>query len=143
MTPILGPIDHIAFVVSDMDTALEMYVHRLGFSVRERRDVPEQRVEIAFLDAQPVAVELIRPLDDESGVARFLQKRGEGQHHVCFRVDDIERALAQLRAAGFQLIDEVPRRGIHGRVAFVHPRSTHGVLIELLEPTHDGGEQER
>ncbi len=133
MSPLLGPVDHIAFVVWDIDEALEMYVKRLGFTVKERRVVPSQGVEICFLDAEPVAIELIRPVDKESGVARFLAKRGEGQHHVCFRVDDIRSTLTALRTQGFQLIDEEPRRGVHGWVAFVHPKSTHGVLIELLE----------
>ncbi len=133
MKPLLGPIDHIAFVVRDIDEALDMYVRRLGFTVKERRVVPSQGVEICFLDAQPVAIELIRPVDTNSGVARFLEKRGEGQHHVCFRVDNIRSTLADLEAQGFQLIDVEPRQGVHGWVAFVHPKSTHGVLIELLE----------
>ena len=132
--PILGPVDHIAFVVEDIDRALETYRDRLGFRVAERRMVPDQDVEICFLDTKPVRIELIRPTRADTGVARFLAKRGEGQHHVCFRVADIRTALEQLAAAGFELIDETPRQGIHGLIAFVHPRSTHGVLIELLQP---------
>ncbi len=134
MSAILGPVDHIAFVVEDMDAALEMYTGRLGFTVLERREVPDQGVEICFLDAEPVRIELIRPTRDDTGVARFLQKRGEGQHHVCFRVADIRATLRTLAEQGFELIDTVPRQGVHGEIAFVHPKSTHGVLIELLEP---------
>lgn len=137
MGAILGPLDHVAFVVEDIDRALETYRDRLGFRVVERREVPDQAVEICFLDATPARIELIRPTREDTGVARFLQKRGEGQHHVCFRVQDIRRALQDLAAAGFELIDTEPRRGIHGWIAFVHPRSTHGVLIELLEADHD------
>ncbi len=133
MSGLLGSIDHVAFVVEDMDAALDMYTNRLGFKVVERREVPDQGVEICFLDAEPVRIELIRPTREDTGVARFLQKRGEGQHHVCFRVDDIHATLQALADQGFELIDSEPRQGVHGRIAFVHPKSTHGVLIELLE----------
>ncbi len=133
MTPILREIDHVAFVVADLDAALEMYRDRLGVEVLERMDVPEQGVEVCFLNTSPVRIELISPTREDTGVARFLAKRGEGQHHVCFRVEDIRETMERLAQAGFELIDEAPRPGVHGRVAFVHPRSTHGVLIELLE----------
>ncbi len=133
MTPVFGPVDHIAFVVADLDETLTMYTDRLGFRVLDRREIPDQGVEVCFLDATPVRIELISPTRDDTGVARFLQKRGEGQHHVCFRVEDIHAALKTLAAQGFELIDTEPRRGVHGWVAFVHPRSTHGVLIELLQ----------
>ena len=133
MTPILPEIDHVAFVVADMEAALETYRDRLGFPVLERREVPDQGVEVCFLDARPVRIELIRPTREDTGVARFLAKRGEGQHHVCFRVPDIRQAMASLARLGFELIDETPRQGVHGLVAFLHPRSTHGVLIELLQ----------
>ncbi len=136
-SPILGPIDHVAFVVEDMDRALATYERRLGFTVLERREIPEQGVAICFLDAQPVRIELIQPTRTDTGVARFLQKRGEGQHHVCFRVTNIREALTALAQAGFEIIDPEPRQGVHGLIAFVHPRSTHGVLIELLQVDHD------
>jgi len=137
MCAVLGPIDHIAFVVEDIDVALEVYHRRLGFPVLERTEVPEQGVEICFLGAEPAQIELLSPTRGDTGVARFLQKRGEGQHHVCFRVDDIRAALAQMTAQGFELIDAEPRCGLHGLIAFVHPRSTHGVLIELLQRDYD------
>ncbi|MCK4471771.1 MAG: methylmalonyl-CoA epimerase, partial [Anaerolineae bacterium] len=88
---------------------------------------------IAFLPVGESEIELVEPLTAESGVARFLEKRGEGLHHICLEVDDIEAALQDLAAKGIRLIDEQPRRGAHGRVAFLHPKSTHGVLIELIE----------
>jgi len=137
MSAFLGPIDHIAFVVEDIDAALEVYRDRLGFSVLQRVEVPEQGVEICFLDAVPLPIELLRPMRADSGVARFLQKRGQGQHHICFRVDDIRAALASLATRGFDLIDPEPRRGLHGFIAFLHPRSTCGVLIELVQRDHD------
>jgi len=130
-------IDHIGIVVEDIDASLETYVDALGFTLLERMAIPEQRVEAAFLDVHNGALELIAPTDmgaeEESGVARFLRKRGEGTHHVCLEVEDINAALAELRARGVRLIDETPRQGVHGRVAFIHPKATHGVMIELLE----------
>ncbi len=132
MTAILHTIDHVAVVVSDLDEALRTYRDRLGLRVLERAPIPDQGVEVCFLDAKP-RIELLAPTREDTGIARFLAKRGEGQHHICFRVADIRAALRGLAAAGFELIDEEPRQGLHGQVAFVHPRSTHGVLIELIE----------
>jgi methylmalonyl-CoA epimerase len=133
-------IHHIAIVVRDMDTALGFYRDALGLEVTERRQVPEEAVEIAFL---PIGrgedggeIELIRPLDGESGVARFLAKRGEGLHHICLVVENIETAMERLRAAGARLLSEEPQVGAHGvRYVFVHPQSAHGVLLELYEAT--------
>ena len=132
MTQVLRHIDHVAIVVSDLDEALKTYRDRMGLRVLERAPIPDQGVEVCFLDAEP-RIELLAPVREDTGVARFLAKRGEGQHHICFRVEDISDALRQLADAGFELIDETPRKGLHGLVAFVHPRSTHGVLIELIQ----------
>jgi methylmalonyl-CoA/ethylmalonyl-CoA epimerase len=126
-------IDHVAIVVEDMDASLQLYCGLLGFALLERRAVPEQLVEAAFLDAGNGTLELIQPTDESSGTARFLQNRGAGMHHVCFEVADIEAALAELKEQGMALIDETPRRGVHGLVAFIHPKATSGVLIELLQ----------
>jgi methylmalonyl-CoA epimerase len=126
-------IDHIGIVVRDIQEALKVYQTALGLPLREMREVPDQKVEIAFLPVGAAKFELVQPLSDDTGTAKFLEKRGEGIHHICLEVEDIEAALAQLAAHGVQLIDEVPRQGVHGRVAFVHPKSTHGVLIELVE----------
>ncbi|MBE9471179.1 MAG: methylmalonyl-CoA epimerase [Chloroflexi bacterium] len=125
---------HIAIAVRDLDAALEFYRETLGLEVTERREVPEEGVEIAFLPAGEGEIELLRPLDEEGGVARFLDKRGEGLHHVCLAVEDIEAAMERLRAAGARLMSESPRAGAHGtRYVFIHPKSAHGVLLELYE----------
>jgi methylmalonyl-CoA/ethylmalonyl-CoA epimerase len=126
-------IDHIGIVVHSIDESLQTYCDQLGFQLLERILIPEQQVEAAFLDAGNGTIELIAPTVAESGTARFLQSRGEGTHHLCFEVDDIAAALIQLQAQGLRLIDESPRRGVHGLVAFVHPKATHGVMIELLQ----------
>lgn len=129
-------IDHIGIVVESIDASLKTYCDSLGFTLIERRTVPEHLVEVAFLDAGNSALELLAPLDTTSGTARFLQNRGEGVHHICFAVDDIVATLAELRAQGMRLIDEQPRQGIHGLVAFVHPKATHGAMVELLQKQH-------
>lgn len=129
----LTKIDHIGIVVQSIDESLKTYCTQLGFTLLERRTVPEHLVEVAFLDAGNSALELLAPLDGTSGTARFLQSRGEGVHHICFAVDDIAVALQDLRDQGMRLIDEQPRQGIHGLVAFVHPKATHGAMLELLQ----------
>ncbi len=130
-------IDHIGIMVFSIDDSLKTYVDQLGFELLERVTIEEQKVEAAFLDAHNGAIELIAPTDygseNESGTARYLRNRGEGVHHVCYEVDDLEAALAELRARDVRLIDETPRRGVHGQVAFIHPKATHGSMIELLQ----------
>jgi methylmalonyl-CoA/ethylmalonyl-CoA epimerase len=126
-------IDHIGIVVRDIQEALKAYEAALGLSLREVVQVPDQQVQVAFLPVGESNVELVQPLAGDTGIARFLEKRGEGIHHICVEVDDIEAALARFKAHGVPLIDEAPRRGAHGRVAFVHPSGMHGVLIELVE----------
>ena len=129
-------IDHIGLVVQDMDAALHTYGNLLGFRLLERITVSEHLVEVAFLDGGNGTIELLAPTDETSGTARFLQARGEGTHHVCFEVEDIAVSLASLAAQGLRLIDEKPRQGVHGLVAFVHPKATHGLMIELLQHDH-------
>ncbi|MCC6166396.1 MAG: methylmalonyl-CoA epimerase [Caldilineaceae bacterium] len=126
-------IDHVGIVVQNLDASLKTYCDDLGFQLLQRVEIPEQMVEAAFLDAGNGTIELIAPTDESSGTARFLQNRGEGTHHICFEVDDIEAVLGALRARGLRLIDETPRQGVHGLVAFVHPKATHGTMIELLQ----------
>jgi methylmalonyl-CoA/ethylmalonyl-CoA epimerase len=126
-------IDHIGVVVRDIQEALKVYQAALGLPLREVAEVPDQKVEVAFLPVGESNIELVQPLSDDTGTAKFLKERGEGIHHICLEVSDIESALARLKAHGVELIDEEPRRGAHGRVAFVHPRDAHGVLIELVE----------
>ncbi|MCC6458325.1 MAG: methylmalonyl-CoA epimerase [Caldilineaceae bacterium] len=129
-------VDHIGIVVNDLDTALQTYCNGLGFRLLQRITIAEQMVEAAFLDAGNSTVELIAPTDSTSGTARFLQTRGEGTHHICFEVEDIVATLAALEAQGLRLIDAAPRQGVHGLVAFVHPKATHGTMIELLQKEH-------
>lgn len=128
------PIDHVAIVVRSLDEALTFYRDALGLDVAERREVPEEGVEIAFLPLAAGRIELVRPLSDEGGVARFLEKRGEGLHHICLVVGDIGAAMERLRRAGADLTTDEPQIGADGtRYVFIHPRSAHGVLLELYE----------
>jgi methylmalonyl-CoA/ethylmalonyl-CoA epimerase len=131
----MGPsIDHFAVVVEDIEAALGFYRDALGLQVIERRTVVQEGVEVASVSLGEASLELVRPLEEASGVARFLAKRGEGLHHVCLTVDDIEAALERLRREGAELINEEPQVGADGtRYAFIHPRSAHGVLVELYE----------
>ena len=126
-------IDHIGIVVRDIHKALEFYETALGLPLNNVVEVPDQKVEVAFLPLGESNVELVQPTAGDSGTAKFLEKRGEGIHHICIEVEDIEVALARLKEREVRLIDESPRQGAHGRVAFVHPKSAHGVLIELIE----------
>jgi methylmalonyl-CoA epimerase len=127
-------IDHISIVVSDIEEALITYQRGLGLSLREVQDRPDLAATIAFLSTGESEIELVQPVTSDSGVAKFLQKRGEGIHHICLEVDDIEKALADLGGKGLQLIDEMPRIGPKGeKFAFIHPKSAHGALIELYE----------
>ena len=126
-------IDHVGIVVQNLDDALATYCGILGFRLLERLDAPAHGVELAFLDAGHSTIELLSPTDEQSGTARFLARRGEGTHHLCFAVADITQTLEDLRTRGVRLIDETPRRGVHGLVAFIHPQAAHGVMIELLQ----------
>ncbi len=129
----IGRVHHVAVVVRDLDQALGFYRDTLGLPVELILPVPTDQVRIGFLPVGESRIELVEPTDDSSGVARFLASRGEGFHHVCFEVPDIVRALDDLAARGVELIDRVPRAGADGPVAFIHPRSAHGVLVELVE----------
>jgi methylmalonyl-CoA/ethylmalonyl-CoA epimerase len=126
-------IDHIGIVVHNIEKALQVYEGALGLRLTDVEEVPEQAVKVAFLPMGESKLELVEPATAHSGVAKFLEKRGEGIHHICFEVNDIEATLQDLAAQGIRLIDEQPRQGTHGRVAFLHPKSAHGVLIELFE----------
>ncbi len=129
----LGRVHHIAVVVRDMTRALGFYRDVLGLELETVTPIPSDHVEIAFLPVGDVKVELVRPTDDTTGVARFLESKGEGFHHVCFEVPDLAEALTRLGIEGVELIDSAPRKGAEGPVAFLHPRSCHGVLVELIE----------
>jgi methylmalonyl-CoA/ethylmalonyl-CoA epimerase len=125
---------HVGIVVPSISAALPFYRDTLGLEADEPRDMPDQAVRVAFLGSGAVRIELLEPLDDVSGVARFLAERGRPTlHHVCFAVDDLAGVLDGLAARGIELIDRAPRRGAEGMVAFLHPRAADGVLIELID----------
>lgn len=133
-----APIDHVAIVVADLDAAVALYVQTLGFTPVYRETVPDQGVEAVGLRSGNAVIELLLPLDPGSPVARYRGESAAKLHHTAYRVADLAQELARLKAAGIRLIDETPRRGAHGNlVAFLHPRSTGGVLIELCQPARD------
>ena len=130
-----GRIDHIGVAVDDLDGAVAHYRDKLGMREQHRERVEEFGVDAVLLEIGDGHVELLAPLSAETGVGRFLQKRGPGVHHVAYQTDDIDSTLESMRAAGIELIDDSPRTGIRSsRVAFLHPKSTGGVLTELVEP---------
>src|SRR5688500_15639743 len=128
-----GRIHHVAVVVRSLDAALPLYRDLLGMPLESIMDVAQDRVRIAFLGVGESKVELVEPTDHTTGVARFLASKGEGVHHVCYEVADLAAALDRMAGDGVELIDRAPRKGAEGPVAFVHPRSGHGVLVELIE----------
>ena len=129
-----GRIDHIGVAVEDLDEAVALYEERLGMPLQHRETVEEQGVEAVLLGVGEGHVELLRPLGPDTAVGKFLARSGPGLHHVAYGTDDIQSAIDAARDAGLRLIDEEPRTGIRGsRVAFLHPKSTGGVLTELVE----------
>lgn len=130
-----GPsrIHHVAVVVRSIEDSLELYRDLLGLDLESVLDIPSDGVRIAFLGVGESKVELVEPTDSTTGVARFLDSRGEGFHHLCLEVANIAEELTRLAIDGVELIDSAPRRGAEGPVAFLHPRSCHGVLVELIE----------
>jgi methylmalonyl-CoA/ethylmalonyl-CoA epimerase len=131
--PVHGRIHHVASVVRDIDAAIDFHVRVLGLTLEQAVDVPSQEVRIAFFTAGDSKIELVSPLNETSGVARFLAAKGEGFHHLCLEVVDLGAELRRLKAGGIQLINAEPVPGVEGPVAFLHPKSCNGVLIELIE----------
>ena len=132
---LFGRIDHIGVAVEDLDAAIELYRGPFGMAEQHRETVEEQGVEAVLLEVGEGHVELLRPLSEETPVGKFMSRRGPGLHHVAYQAEDIEGVLGKLHESGIDLIDHSPRIGIQGRrVAFLHPRSTGGVLTELVEP---------
>jgi len=131
-------IDHLGIAVSNLEEALKTY-ELLGFKAVGVEEVPEQKVKVAFLPVGESNLELLMPTDEKSSVARFLMNKGEGIHHLALLVENLEEKLKELKEKGFTLIDENPRIGAHGKkIAFLHPKSTKSVLIELCEVVGDG-----
>ena len=130
-----GRIDHVGVAVSDLDAAVGLYEGTFGMPVAHRETVESQGVEAVLLDVGDGHVELLRPLGPDTPVGRFVERGGEGLHHVAYAVEDIDAALAELKERGVELIDSEPRTGIrNSRVAFVHPKATGRVLTEIVEP---------
>ncbi|KAA0259863.1 MAG: methylmalonyl-CoA epimerase [Chloroflexi bacterium] len=132
--PQIKAINHVAVVVDDMEKSLAFWRDALGIELHELRDVPAEKSQVAFLPLAGAEVELVMPTTDDSGIAKYLAKRGPGMHHLCLEVDDIETMLGRLRAKNIRLINEEPRATSDGKkYAFIHPESTGGVLVELYQ----------
>jgi methylmalonyl-CoA epimerase len=129
----LGRIHHVAVIVEHLDPALAFWRDAVGLELEVVQEMADDRVRIAFLPIGESKIELVEPTDDSTGVARFLAKNGEGFHHICFEVANLAETLLRLEIDGIELIDTAPRKGAEGPVAFLHPRSCHGVLVELIE----------
>jgi methylmalonyl-CoA epimerase len=129
----VGRIHHVAVVVRTLEPVLALYRDMLGLELENVMDIAQDGVRIAFLGVGESKVELVEPTDATSGVARFLDSKGEGFHHVCLEVPNLAEELTRLAIDGIELIDSAPRKGAEGPVAFLHPRSCHGVLVELIE----------
>jgi methylmalonyl-CoA/ethylmalonyl-CoA epimerase len=132
--PKVKAVHHVAVVVDDMEKSLSFWRDALGMELHELRDVPAEKSQVAFLPLGGSELELVKPTSDDSGIARYLAKRGPGLHHICVEVDDMEGMLAQLKSRGIRLLNEEPRLAEDGRkYAFVHPESTNGVLVEIYQ----------
>jgi methylmalonyl-CoA/ethylmalonyl-CoA epimerase len=132
--PKINAINHVAVVVEDMEKSLSFWRDALGIPLHELRDVPAEKSRVAFLPLAGAEVELVMPTTDDSGIAKYLARRGQGMHHLCLEVDDIVGMLTQLKAKGIRLINEEPRTSSDGKkYAFIHPESTGGVLVELYQ----------
>jgi methylmalonyl-CoA epimerase len=126
-------VHHVGVAVTSIDEALHFYGDKLGLSVFDRLELPDRRLNVAFVQAANLLIELLEPTDPDTPVARFLERRGPGLHHLCFGSPDIRAHLRDLRDKGVELIDEVPRPGAHGEVAFLQPAAALGVLVELIQ----------
>jgi methylmalonyl-CoA/ethylmalonyl-CoA epimerase len=132
--PVIKAINHVAIVVDDMEKSLAFWRDALGIPLHELRDVTAEKSQVAFLPLAGAEVELVMPTTDDSGIAKYLAKRGQGMHHLCLEVDDIAGMLTQLKAKNVRLINEEPRTAADGKkYAFIHPESTGGVLVELYQ----------
>jgi len=131
---VIQKIHHLAIAVKDLEEALRFYRDTLGLPVHEQAVHEDQGVKAALLTIGESEIELLEPLGPDTPVGRFLERRGEGIHHICLQTDDIDKELADLKAKGVELIDQEPRQGLVGRICFLHPRATKGVLVELAQP---------
>jgi methylmalonyl-CoA epimerase len=127
-------VHHVGVAVPSIDEAMGFYRDKLGLRLKEQRELPDRQLKVAFIETENTLIELLEPTDPDTPVARFLERRGPGLHHLCFGTIDINQHLQELRDKGVELIDEAPRPGAHGDVVFLQPASAYGVLIELLQP---------
>lgn len=136
----LGPVDHIGIAVRDLEAGKRLYGEVFGLTLLFEEEVATERVRVAAFDGGGLRLELLHSTDPDGPIGRFVEKRGEGIHHVCYRVADVAATLAQLKAQGLRTLDEEPRPGAGGcQVAFVHPKSAGGVLVEISQPPEEGG----
>ena len=130
-------INHVAIVVQDIDAALNFWEQTFGLKLDHVEDVPSQKSKVAFLPLGESAIELVQPTTSDSGLANFLEKRGEGMHHICIEVSDIDATLAELKSKGVRLINEIPEELPGRKMAFIHPKAANGVLVELYQLTEN------
>ncbi|MFC1848096.1 methylmalonyl-CoA epimerase [Chloroflexota bacterium] len=126
-------VDHVSIAVNNLDEGLKTFGNLLGIKPSHIEEVPDQGIKAAMIMVGDVEIELIEPTKPDSGVAKFLEKKGEGIHHICFEVDDVDKELESLASQGVELIDKQGRKGLAGKIGFIHPRSTKGVLVELAQ----------
>ena len=142
--PHFGPVDHIGIAVADLEAAKLLYGDAFGLRLVFEEEIPSERVRVAAYDGGGMKLELLASTDPDGPIGRFLARRGEGMHHICYRVDDVAAMLTQLRAQGIRTLDESPRPGAGGcLVAFIHPKSAGGVLVELSQPGVGGSVHEQ
>jgi methylmalonyl-CoA epimerase len=134
----LRKIHHVGIVVRNLEEAYGFYRDTLGLPVHKMAVVEDQGVKAALLTIGESEIELLEPINANGGVAKFLERRGEGLHHICFETDNVAAELAATKAKGIELIDQTPRKGLAGMICFLHPRANHGVLIEYAQPVPDG-----
>ena len=130
-------INHVAIVVQDIDAALKFWEQTFGLELNHVEEVPSQKSKVAFLPLGESEIELVQPTTSDSGLANFLEKRGEGMHHICIEVSDIDATLAELKSKGVRLINEVPEELPGRKMAFIHPKAANGVLVELYQLTEN------
>jgi methylmalonyl-CoA/ethylmalonyl-CoA epimerase len=130
-------INHVAIVVQDIDAALNFWEQTFGLKLDHVEDVPSQKSKVAFLPLGESEIELVQPTTSDSGLANFLEKRGEGMHHICIEVEDIDATLAELKSKGVRLINDVPEELPGRKMAFIHPKAANGVLVELYQLTEN------
>ncbi|HOF25540.1 MAG TPA: methylmalonyl-CoA epimerase [Anaerolineaceae bacterium] len=130
-------INHVAIVVQDIDAALNFWEQTFGLELDHVEDVPSQKSKVAFLPLGESEIELVQPTTSDSGLANFLEKRGEGMHHICIEVEDIDATLAELKSKGVRLINDVPEELPGRKMAFIHPKAANGVLVELYQLTEN------